>query len=348
MAKAGMTSRERVYAALRFQKPDRAPRFIWLGGELIKRLTEKYNVTPLELNLKIGNDILQTWVSINGEMERDVPQGAEFIDSFGITWKRQGPYNNVIIHPLSGLDAGQIRDHPFPDPHASGRYEYLEYLIGNYSDEYFIGSDISGVIFEPACHLRGMQELMIDLAEDSEEAEIILDRMTEFSTAVSLESVKRGADWIWMGDDLGSQQGMMISPAMWRKHFKPRMKKIIDETRRENPEIPIAYHSCGSMAEVIPDLIEIGINVLNPIQESAAGMDQAAIKRDYGNRLALMCGLDTQTFMLKSEKDAIAAAVGEKVSQLGSNGGFIFAVSHSIQGDISDDKIEAMLNALHE
>ena len=342
-----MNSRERVFAAMRFEKPDRVPRFIWLGGEVIKRLSAGYGITPFELNKKIGNDILQTWVSINGEMERDIPQEAEFTDGFGITWKRYGAYNMVVHHPMQGLSAEEIRAYPLPDPRAPERYRYLEYLVETYNDEYFIGADVSGVLFEPAYHLRNMEDLMMDLAEENEEIKLILDKLMDFSITVSLECIKRGADWIWMGDDLGSQQGMLMSAAMWRKFFKSRMKKIIEEIKKMKPGIPIAYHSCGSISPVIGDLVEIGINVLNPIQESAAGMDQIAVKSEYNSNLTLMCGLDTQQFMLNASPEEINLKTREKVLHLGSKGGYIFAVSHNLQGDVSDEKIEAMPEGLN-
>jgi len=343
-----MTSKERVTKTLRHETPDRVPRNIWLGGEVIKRLTERFGVSKLELEFKMGSDILQSWVSVNGEMERDVPHGTEFTDGFGITWKRDGAYNSVINHPLRGMDAAQIAAHPFPEPHTPERYEYLDFLIKEYGGEYYIGADVSGLLFEPACYLRNMEDVMVDMATDSEEAEVLLDRLADFSAAVSLESVRRGADWIWTGDDLGSQQGMMMNPEMWRRHIKPRMKRIIDEIRSLKPGMPIAYHSCGAMSQVIGDLVEIGVDVLNPIQESATGMDQKEIKDRYGDRLTLMCGIDTQQFMTNRSPEEIYKKTREKVRELGAGGGYIFAVSHHIQGDITDEKIFAMLKALDE
>ena len=341
-----MNSKQRVFAALNHQQPDRVPRYIWLGGEVRHRLCERHGISTLDLELKIGNDILQTWVSINGEMERDVPQGAEFTDAFGIRWKRDGAYNNVIHHPLAGLDAEALRAFNPPDPRAPERFERLDWLIENYGGEKLVGADVSGALFEPAYHLRGMEDFLADLAGESEEAEIILDKLEAFTTALSLECVARGADWIWMGDDLGSQQGMLLSPSLWRAQFKPRMARIIAAIRGARPGIPVAYHSCGSMAPVIPDLIEVGVNVLNPLQESAAGMDHDEIKRAYGGGLTLMCGLDTQQFLPRATPAEIALATREKVERLGRGGGYIFAVSHTVQGDTSDEQINAMLGAL--
>jgi uroporphyrinogen decarboxylase len=120
-----------------------------------------------------------------------------------------------------------------------------------------------------------------------------------------------------MGDDLGSQNGMLMSPAMWRSYFKPRMKRMIDSIREFKRDSYIAYHSCGSMYPVIGDLVEIGIDVLNPIQESAKGMDQRSIKKEYGDRITLMCGLDTQQFLVNATPEQVREKTGDIVKDLG-------------------------------
>jgi uroporphyrinogen decarboxylase len=341
-----MTHKERVYAALRHEKPDRIPRFIWLGNGTIHHLTEKLKVTPEELNLRLGNDVLQVWVSINREMERPAPEGSEFVDEWGITWRREGFYNMVVNHPLEGKDAGFIRAYPMPDPMAASRYEPLEQLLKEFGGEYFIGADVSGTLFEPAYHLRGMQDLLIDLIDESDEAAVLLDKLEAFSTKAALESLRRGVDWIWLGDDLGSQAAMLMSAELWRIHFKPRMKRIIEAVRAQKPDIFIAYHSCGSMSPVIPDLVEIGIDVLNPLQQSAVDMDQKLVKAQYGGKLTLMCGLDTQSFTPRATGAEIREKTKELKDVLGAGGGYIFAVSHHIQHDTPDENIQAMLDEL--
>lgn len=341
-----MNSKERVYAALRFQEPDRVPRFVWLGTGTVKLLTEKLGISPLELELKLGNDVLATWVSINGEMAREVPEGTEFTDEWGNTWKREGYYNMVIGHPLKGRDAEFIRNYPLPAPYSPKRYEYLEYLVKKYGSSHFIGADVSGVLFEPAYHLRDMEDLMVDMAMENEEVDILLDRLVGFCISVSVECIKKGADWIWLGDDLGSQKGMLMSPAMWRKYFKPRMKRIIDGIRSYKRDAIIAYHSCGSMYPVIGDLAEVGINVLNPIQESAEGMDQERIKKEFGDRIALMCGVDTQQFLVNATPQQVREKTREIVGKLNRSGGFIFAASHSIQPDTPEENIFALFDEL--
>jgi uroporphyrinogen decarboxylase len=193
-----------------------------------------------------------------------------------------------------------------------------------------------------------MEELMMDLASEAEEADILLDKLKEFTLEASLECLKRGADWIWLGDDLGAQNGMLISPDMWRSYFKPRMKEIIDALRKEKPDVIIAYHSCGSMRPVVPDLVEIGIDVLNPIQESAKDMDQLEVKQNFGKRITLMCGLDTQQFLVDATPSEVKEAAQKKIKSLGEGGGFIFAASHHIQHDTPDENIDALFEALDE
>ncbi|MCL2513704.1 MAG: methyltransferase [Oscillospiraceae bacterium] len=339
-----MTSKERVYAAINHIKPDRTPRFVWLGAGTAKNLCERLGISPLELQIKIGNDILQTWLSINGEMERDVPQGAEFTDEWGITWKRDGYYNMVVNHPLQGKDADFIKNYNLPDPLRGDRFAYFDFLKREYGNEYFIGADVSGVLFEPACHLRGMENVMMDLAYGDGAIDILLDRLMGFCVTLSKECIKRGADWVWLGDDLGSQKGLMMSPDMWRQYFKPRMKRIIGELRACKNDVIIAYHSCGSMHPVIAGLAEIGVNVLNPIQESAAGMDQERIKKEFGDKLTLMCGLDTQQFLINASAEEIKRKTAEKTEKLGYDGGFILAASHSIQPDTPLENIEAFVD----
>lgn len=341
-----MTSKERVYAALRFQQPDRVPRFVWLGPGTVQKLTAGTGLTPLELGFQFGQDILQTWLSINGEMEREIPEGGRFVDEWGITWKREGLYNMVVQHPLQGKEIDAIRDYRLPDPYSAPRYQHLKFLAREYGDHYFIGADVSGVLFEPAYHLRNMEDLMVDMATESAAVDILLDKLADFCIAVAIEAIKTGADWIWLGDDLGSQNGMLMAPQMWRRYFKPRMKRIIAAIKAFKEDVFVAYHSCGSIYPVIADLIEVGINVLNPIQESAADMNQERIKREFGSRISLMCGLDTQQFLLYATPREVRDKTREIVAKLNDHGGFIFAASHTIQPDTPVANIYALFEAL--
>ena len=337
-----MNSKQRVYNALLRKTVDRSPRFLWLGGTAAQMIAEKEGIPPEEVNAFIGNDIMQTWLSINGQMERPAAEGETFEDEWGITWKRQGYYNSPVSHPLSGYDAEKITRYPFPNPRAQERFAALDALIDKYGKTHFIGADISGSLFEPAYHLRSMEELLMDMVAGEPEAHILLDRVCEFTGDVAEEALKRDIDWVWLGDDVGTQQDMIMSPALWREWLKPRMAKLIQRIRGCRPDAIIAYHSCGSVWPIVADLVEIGINVLNPVQESAVGMNQEAIKSQYGSTLTLMCGVDTQQFLPSASPEAVKKAVMEKDAKLSNGGGYILAVSHSVQPDVPLENMYAL------
>jgi len=343
-----MISKQRVYAAISHKPCDKPPRFIWFSTPTKTMIKEQLGLSENKFLHDFGNDILSTWVSINGEMERDIEPGKTHTDDWGITWKKEGYYNMVIDHPLKGKSLEQIKNYILPDPFSESRYSELERLIQNYGDEYFIGADVSGTIFEPAYHLRHMEELMMDLVQNKNEANVLLDKITDFSVKVAIESIKRGVDWVWLGDDMGAQYGMMISPDMWRKYFKPRMKNAIDLIRDYKKDTIIAYHSCGSMYPIVGDLVELGIDVLNPIQESASNMDQKEFKAEFGDEITLMCGPDTQMFLATASEQEVYDKTCEKIVQLGKNGGYIFAVSHTLQPDVPLENICAMIKALND
>jgi uroporphyrinogen decarboxylase len=343
-----MTPKERVLRAIRRESIDRLPRSLWIGSGAAGNIQKELGIDKKDIEFYVKNDVLQTWLSINKQMTVAAAEGEEFVDEWGITWRRNGYYNSPVHHPFADMNAAEIQNAPFPDPYNEARYEEFNALVETYSKEYFIGADVSGTLFEPAYHLRSMEKLMMDLAEENDEADILLDRLRDFSAKVSIQAVELGADWIWLGDDMGTQISMLMSPAMWRKHFKPRLKSIIDEIKTKKRDMIVAYHSCGSIRPIIGELAEIGIDVLNPIQESAADMDQKAIKEAYGEKLTFMCGLDTQTFLTSASPKEVYSRMLEKAQILGKGGGYIGAVSHTIQHDIPVENIRALVQALDD
>jgi len=304
--------------------------------------------TGFDTEAALGNDVLQPWVSINKAMAENVPEGTVFQDEFGITWKREGYYNMVVEHPLEQASAEDIRLYPLPDPLEEARFRDLEDLLARFGASHFIGADVSGSLFEPAYHLRNMEKLLFDLAMGSQEAAVLFDRLMQFTTEVALACIKREVDWIWLGDDVGTQSGMLLSPEMWRKWLKPRMQNIIQALRAAQEDLIIVYHSCGSIRPIIGDLVEIGIDVLNPLQPRAADMDNAEIKQEFGSSLCFMAGIDTQSFLQQASPLEVREETERILEVMGEGSGFIFAGSHTIQPDVPRENIEAMLEVLDD
>jgi len=342
-----MTGKDLVYKALKHVETENVPKYIWYHPEVKNKLAKKLNIEISNIEIQLGNDILQDWLSINKQQSCDIPLNQTYLDEWGIKWKKQGHYNMIIENPLEKANTNEIINYKLPDPYKKNRYTELENLIFKFGDDKFIGADVSGSIFEPACHLRGMENLLLDMASGSKKADILLDKITEFTGIVAIESLKRGSHWVWLGDDVGTQRNMIISPRMWRKYLKPRLKKIINMIRSYDSTSYIAYHSCGSMYQIIGDLIDIKINALNPIQPKAKGMDAKKIKKEFGNDLTLICGLDTQEFLLNSTPPEVKERTKKLISELGSGGGYIFAASHTIQPDVPINNILAMLEVFN-
>ncbi|MHA2429029.1 MAG: uroporphyrinogen decarboxylase family protein, partial [Candidatus Hermodarchaeia archaeon] len=201
-------------------------------------------------------------------------------------------------------------------------------------------------IFETAWALRGLEQLMIDMAINPDLANHILDIPYHYHLTAAKKLTEMGVDMIWTGDDIGAQIKMMISPKMWRTYFKPRMANFIAELKAINPELKVAYHTDGNVELVIPELIEIGIDVLNPIQP--ASMNPAHIKEQYGDQLCFWGSIDEQHTLPFCTPGEVRAEVLHRLKTIGKGGGLILAPTHHVQLDTPMENFWAMVNTIVE
>ncbi|MBM3290808.1 MAG: hypothetical protein FJY92_11715, partial [Candidatus Hydrogenedentes bacterium] len=176
-------------------------------------------------------------------------------------------------------------------------------------------------------------------------ADAVLGRCADFAVALAEESCRRFApDWLWTGDDVAGQQGMIMSPDLWRSMIKPHLQRVVDVGTRAG--LPVAYHCCGALAPIIPDLIEMGVDVLNPVQSSCPGMNPLELKREFGGELAFMGGVDTQYLLPNGTADDVYRATRELVEGMtAGGGGYILAASHTVPPETPEDNIFAMYAA---
>ncbi|MHB9023614.1 MAG: uroporphyrinogen decarboxylase family protein [Armatimonadota bacterium] len=340
-----VTSKERVHAALSRRPTDRVPLWMWYHPALYDRFRERFGWDADTAEAALGNDIKQVHISINREMFRPLGQGERFVDDWGVTWTREGEYNQVVCNPLAEVAASVLSAYQFPDPEASERFQPLARLCEQFAGEYFIGADVSGSIFEPCYHIRGMDKLLVDMLEAPEAVEAFFDHAAEFTRRVCLRALDYPVDWIWLGDDVGGQEAMMLSPALWRAMLKPRLAGIIAAIKAARPGMLVAYHSCGAIRPIISDLIDIGVDVLNPLQPRCPGMDPLGLKADFGDRLSFMGGLDTQDFLIHATPDEVRRESRRLIDGMSQGGGYIFAASHTIQYDTALANIIALSEA---
>ena len=354
-----MRHRDRVLTALAHEEPDRCPMQISFTPEFAGRLREHLQFSgpcdhnphgggnTYELERALDEDVLLTSVGwANGYYQGREP----YTDEWGIGWRPcsyatpfgNGYYTEVATHPLAdrqGLDAYRP-----PDPHRPELYLQARKLLDQHKAEYYIVGVTVTTIFETAWALRGLSQLMMDFVTDPDLAERILDIPYQYHLAAARRLVEMGVDMIWTGDDVASQRGMMISPAHWRRFLKPRMAEFIAEVKRLNPNLKVAYHCDGDLRQIIPELIEIGLDVLNPIQPAC--MDPAEIKRLYGDRLSFWGSLDEQHTLPFGLPDDVRREVLGRLETLGRDGGLILGPTHHVQLDTPMENFWAMADTI--
>ncbi len=185
---------------------------------------------------------------------------------------------------------------------------------------------------------------MTDFVTDPDLAERILDVPFQCHLSAAKRLVEMGVDMIWTGDDVGTQKGMMISPAHWRKFLKPRMAQFSAELKAINPQVKLAYHCDGDLSPIIPELIEIGVDVLNPIQ--SACMDPAKLEKQYGEKLCFWGSLDEQHTLPFGTPDDVRREVLTRLETIGKDGGLIIGPTHHVQLDTPMENFWAMVHAI--
>jgi uroporphyrinogen-III decarboxylase len=248
----------------------------------------------------------------------------------------------MVHHPLA-QDAA-IASYKSPDPNRPALYDDIAWAIRTFKDEYWIVGATVTTIFESAWGLRGYERLLQDFALDPDLAEQVLDFPYRYHLEAAKNLVKMGVDMIWLGDDVGAQNAMLMSPKMWRRFLKPRMANFIAQLRSINPQVKIAYHSDGQIYPIIPDLIEIGLDILNPIQPRS--MDPARLKKEYGKQLSFWGSIDEQFTLPFGSPADVRDEVILRLKTLGKGGGLIIGPTHLIQLDTPMDNFWAMVNSI--
>jgi uroporphyrinogen decarboxylase len=354
-----MKPRERVELALNHQEPDRCPMQISFTPEFAARLRQDMELqgravhnphgggNTYELERALQEDMLLTSVGwANSYYMDDRP----YVDEWGIGWTVHpyetpfgtGHYTEIASHPLA--DDADISNYQAPDPHRAELYVDAEQVVRDFKDEYWIVGVTVTTIFETAWALRGLEQMMMDMLLDPGLADHLLDIPYHYHLTAAKRLVEIGVDMIWTGDDVGSQHEMMISPKMWRKYFKPRMASFIDELKAINPDVKVAYHCDGDLRPVIPELVEIGLDVLNPIQPAC--MDPAEIKEQYGDRLSFWGAIDEQHTLPFGSPAEVEAEVRKRLGTIGQGGGLVLAPTHHVQLDTPLENFWAMVDTI--
>lgn len=341
-----MDSKARVHAALRRQPVDRVPIFMWFHPETAHRLAGVLDIPVNVLAEVMGNDVRQAWVSNNHAMEGIVHEhdGDAHVDQWGIEWVKDGPFNQIRHSPLDTADDADLAGYTHPYEHADELLSNMNPVLAQ-AERFFVGCDVSPCVFEMVARIRGLEHTLFDLAARPAVARQMLKQAGRFAVHLSEQACTRFAlDWLWAGDDVGGQFGMMMSPDCWREMILPELAEIFAVGKSRG--LWVAFHCCGAIRPLIPDLIEAGLDVLNPIQCNCPGMAPVELKAEFGADIAFMGGVDTQDLLPHATADEVRRATAELLEQMtAGGGGYILAASHTVPPETPLENIWAMYDA---
>jgi uroporphyrinogen decarboxylase len=338
-----VTSKERVEKALRREGQDRLPIYMWFHPETADILSRELEIPSSALDYAMGNDVRQTWVANNQAMEGIVHEreGDSHTDPWGITWTRMHGFNQISRYPFAAAEPEVFAEFSFPYRLIDELMKPMERLAES-SEGYFLGCDVSPCAFEMYWRLRGMEDTFIDMACDTELFASVIRKACDFAVRLSEEAFSRfHLDWLWTGDDVASQSGLLFSPGLWREVVKPELKRVFDVAKGRG--VPVAYHCCGSLYPIIGDLIEIGMDVLNPVQPNCPGMNPPDLKKEFGYSITFMGGVDTQGLLPNATALEVRRYTRELIDTMTADGGgYILAASHTIPPETPLENIFAM------
>ena len=280
--------------------------------------------------------------------ELDLADGA-YRDEWGVV-RRINPgslYHEITHSPLAGdISRNDLAKFPWPDPHNPARYQHLreDAIRAGANGEYPVMLNIGEICVHQSQFCRGFEDWLVDFALHPDLMHDMLERITDIRIAEleeALAVVGDIVDLVETSDDVATQQGLMISPKHYREFIKPNHQRFFDAVRAHS-SAKIMYHCCGNVTPILGDLVEMGVDVLNPIQVSAQGMDTARLKREYGNHLVFMGGIDTQETLRVGSPETVVQEVKRRIDDLGRGGGYIVCAVHNIQPDVPPENICAM------
>jgi uroporphyrinogen decarboxylase len=289
----------------------------------------------------------------------DMGNAWEYIDEWGITHERLKPdglYYSAVHHPLSEkvLNPDLLRTYSWPDTGDPQRIAGLRQQALDYRTcgRAVVLKGVLAGIFEMSQRLRGMKNCLMDMARNEANICALFDKLLELKLRfweMALPALSDVVDVIAEGDDYGTQTSLLISPNMFRSQLKPRLKVLLERIKQLAPQARIFFHSCGSVRPLLPDFIELGVDIFNPVQIGAVGMEPLALKRDFGRDLVFWGGgVDTQTVLPHGTPHQVREDVRRNIDALAPGGGFIFNTVHNIQADVPPENIMAMCDTLQK
>jgi uroporphyrinogen decarboxylase len=330
-----MTSRQRVLDALNHKEPDRLPIFVTFDSLVAEKISKALKLPyeePLDslLSSRISHSRLLTYL------------GNDCVGIAANTTSSKSIYTNESIPFANAKTGSSIINDPYIQADDPSRFSSALQTILKYSKDYAVAADLETIPF------KGIEINLPDMMLNPEKFNLFLDKVMEINMLTGKELIKAGADIIWAGEEFGAPSSMIMDSDFWRMFLKPRINDMFEEFRKVNPDIKIAWYSYGSILPIIPDFIEIGLDVLNPLQPMASLMDPLFLKNEYGKYLSFFGSVSVHDLLINKTPNEVKTEVKRRANKLGRNGGYIIAPAHNIQDDTPVENILAFFEAVKE
>ncbi|MCX8053743.1 MAG: uroporphyrinogen decarboxylase [Armatimonadetes bacterium] len=330
-----MTRRERVIAAINHRQPDICPYTVDLTSQAYERLVD-YVGDPGYVE-RIGQHILAAHY---GWKVENPPGSGYWRDHFGVVWNKNGVDKDIGVVENYLISEPTLAVYEFPKVDVDAIRRSCEALLATSHDTFTV-FNIGFSMFERAWTLRGMENLLVDMVSEPSFVHDLLDAICEFNLCVMEEVLKYPIDGFMFGDDWGQQRGTIMGAPHWREFLKPRMKRLYERAKQAGKYV--LQHSCGDIHELLPDLIEIGLDVYQTFQPEI--YDVKAVKREFGRDLTFWGGISTQRVLPWVTPEEVKKVAREMIATVGEGGGYIAAPTHSIPGDVPPANIVALIEA---
>jgi uroporphyrinogen decarboxylase len=369
-----MTARERVQTSIEHREPDRVP--LVLGGCTsttiavgayvslrrylgLPEAPVQFMSVPQQI-VFVAEDVMQALeIDIRPLAEKPIrnrsaydPERDSITDEWGVVWQRPrgGLYYDIAHSPLANAEVADLDRFPWPDPYhpdrTNGIAECAREMFEN--GPYALYGNVPGNnIFERAWYLRGLEQFMVDLMVDPEFARKLLRKITDVQKARTRRFLECCGEYIQVfrsGDDLASQDSLLISRDTYREIVKPFQKEYFSLVK-DYTDAKILYHICGAVTPLLDDLIEIGVDIVNPVQVSSGAVNPAVLKNRYGRRASFCGAIDTQHVLPRGSPGDVEEEVKRRIKVLAPGGGYLLAAVHNIQVDVPAENIVAMFTA---
>ena len=345
-----MTNRENFFSLIKGGKPERIPFILSMCESLHSRFKEKYKTEDYLAYYGVPFAHAGPGPSRNpvDYSSYYTPGEVDYINSYGVGRKKGSVAHFArFVSPMRDFTSPQqVKAFPMEDYLADYRWDGLKAKVAELKsqDKIVVSGGMAIDIFEPAWNLRGLENMLCDMLTDPPIAEACLDRMTDLKCGFAARYAQAGIDVIIYGDDVGTERDMMISPDLWRQWLKPRLARAIRAAKDANPDVLVYYHSDGDIHLIIDELIECGIDILNPIQPEC--MDPVKIYNQYKDRISFWGAIGTQTTMPFGTAADVRKTVEGLLELCRNDGRLVLAPTHVLEPEVPLENVDAFVNTV--